>query len=269
MPGVRAVLDAYRRNVDADGVYHALEGWNFTDWVPGWNDGAPAGRTGACRASSTSTSPYVLRLAAELETWIDEPELAARHRRLHDRVLQAAEKRFWSPERGLYADDPEHAHWSEHAQCLALLAGARYGKVAVRKIAETPISQGETLARTTVYFDHYLFEALGKIGRPDVLLKRLGLWYGLLDDGLRTVVEMPEPTRSDCHAWGAHPIYHFFATLLGVRPTAPGMATVTVQPQLGGLEWAEGTLRTPHGPLHVRADASGVQKILPQGIREA
>jgi len=269
MPGVRAVLDAYRRNVDADGVYHALEGWNFTDWVPGWSDGVPVGAHWGVSGILNLHLAYVARLAAELETWIEEPQLASRHRRLYDRVLHAAEKRFWSPGRGLYADDEKHAHWSEHAQCLALLAGARYGKVAVRKIADMPIVQGETLARTTVYFDHYLFEALGRVGRTDVLQKRLGLWYGLLDDGLRTVVEMPEPTRSDCHAWGAHPIYHLFATFLGVRPTAPGMATVTVQPQLGGLEWAEGTLRTPHGPLHVRADASGVQKILPNGIREA
>ena len=286
MPGVRAVLDAYRRNVDAEGVYHALEGWNFTDWVPAWKDGTPAGGHWGVSGILNLHLALVARMAAELEEWMHEPELAARNRKLHGRVLAAAEARFWDAKRGLYADDLEHAHWSEHAQCLALLAGARHGEAAARVLAEaSPSPEGEgrvgvsdashpatpqnsALAQTTVYFSHYLFEAMGKIGRTDVVLDRMGLWYGLLDQGLKTVVEMPEPTRSDCHAWGAHPIFHLYATLLGVRPTSPGMATVTIRPQLGGLEWAEGTLRTAHGPLHVRADASGVKKVLPHGVRE-
>ena len=271
MPGVRAVLDAYRRNVDADGVYHALEGWNFTDWVPAWKDGAPAGAHWGVSGVLNLHLALVARLAAELEEWMGEPEMAARHRKLHDRVLNAAETRFWSPERGLYADDLDRAHWSEHAQCLALLAGAKHGEAAVRRLTEpSPLGEGGAgaLAQTTVYFDHYLFEAMGRIGRADVVLARMGLWYGLLDQGLKTVVEMPEPTRSDCHAWGAHPIFHLYATILGVRPTSPGMATVHIRPQLGGLEWAEGTLRTPHGPLHVRADAHGVKRVLPHGVKE-
>lgn len=264
MPGVRAVLDAYRRNVDEEGLYHALEGWNFTDWVPGWNDGTPKDAHWGVSGILNLHLALVARLATELEEWMDEPELAARNRKLADRVLAAAEERFWDDARGLYADDLEHAQWSEHAQCLALLAGAKHGRDAVAATVGAP-----GLAQTTVYFDHYLFEALGRIGRTDVVLSRLGLWYGLLDHGLKTVVEMPEPTRSDCHAWGAHPIFHLFATLLGVRPTSPGMATVAIDPNLGGLEWAEGTFRTPHGPLHIRVDREGVHKVLPNGIEEA
>jgi alpha-L-rhamnosidase len=93
------------------------------------------------------------------------------------------------------------------------------------------------------------------------------LWTGLRQQGLRTVVEQPEPTRSDCHAWGAHPIFHLYATVLGVRPTAPGMVEVTVTPQLGGLHWADGTLRTPPGPLRIRADRTATTVDLPPGIR--
>jgi hypothetical protein len=61
----------------------------------------------------------------------------------------------------------------------------------------------EALARTTVYFDHYLFEALHSIGRTDVLLDRLEFWFGLLDQGLRTVIEHPEP-RAATATRGAH-----------------------------------------------------------------
>jgi alpha-L-rhamnosidase len=265
MPGVRAVLDAYRRGVDDDGVFHSLDGWNFTDWVAAWPAGVPAGADGGVSGIIAFQLAFAARMASEVETWLGEPELAARHARLADTVLAAAEQRFWSTEHGLYADDLEHAHWSEHAQCLALLAGAGRGEQAVQRIADHA-DEIDGLARTTVYFDHYLFEAMGRIGRTDVILRRLGLWHNLLDTGLRTVVETPEPTRSDCHAWGAHPIFHFVATLLGVRPTSPGMATVRISPDLGGLDWAESTFPTPHGPLSIRVDADGVHADLPQGM---
>lgn len=261
MPGVRAVLDAHRTQVGPDGLFSTLDGWNFMDWVDGWESGTPPGAQWGVSGVINLQLAHVADLAADLESWIGEPGLAGRHSDLADVVRHAAERTFWSAERGLYADDPEHRHWSEHAQCLAVLAGADHGQAALER---TLITDG--LARTSVYFDHYLFEALGRIGRTDVIHDRLGLWFGLLDQGLRTVIEQPEPTRSDCHAWGAHPIFHLYATLLGVRPTAPGMATVSISPQLGRLARADGTLQTPHGPLRVEVDGSKITTELPPGI---
>jgi hypothetical protein len=60
----------------------------------------------------------------------------------------------------------------------------------------------------------------------------------------QNTVEMPEPTRSDCHAWGAHPLFHFHATLAGIRPAAPGFARVEIAPQPGDLTWLR--TQTPH-----------------------
>jgi hypothetical protein len=259
MPAVRAALDVHRRAVDDRGIFQALHGWNFTDWVPGWEAGCPPGivqdgeqhpdwpgpGTGVSAVLQLQLS-LVARQAADLESWVGNN--ADRNSQLADLLLEAADEAFYDADRKLYADNLEHTAFSEHAQSLALLAGAKYGETAVRTMLQEP-----GLARTTVYFDHYLFEALHRIGRTDVLLDRLDLWYGLLDQGLRTVIEHPEPTRSDCHAWGAHPLYHYVATLLGVRPTTPGMATVTVTPQLGGLAWAHASVPTPHGPLTVLA----------------
>ena len=40
--------------------------------------------------------------------------------------------------------------------------------------------------------------------------------------------------------------------MLGVTPLAPGFKRVRVVPQLGRLQWAEGTYPTPLGPIKVR-----------------
>ena len=64
---------------------------------------------------------------------------------------------FWDETRGLLADDIAHKHFSEHSQCLALLAGG-LDAVRAERIADSLLKQ-DGLDRTTIYFTHYLFEA--------------------------------------------------------------------------------------------------------------
>jgi len=103
------------------------------------------------------------------------------------------------------------------------------------------------LARATVYFRHYLFETFRLLGYTDAIHDRLQLWFDLPGQGLRTVVESPEPTRSDCHAWGAHPMFHAFATFCGIRPAKPGFREVEFAPQPGPLDHAKAKLVHPRG----------------------
>jgi hypothetical protein len=84
----------------------------------------------------------------------------------------------------------------------------------------------------------------------------------MLAMGLTTVAETPEPTRSDSHAWSAHPNYGLLATVLGVRPDAPGFRSVRIAPRLGPLERAEGRIPHPLGDIEVRLVRAG-----PRGIQ--
>jgi alpha-L-rhamnosidase len=102
----------------------------------------------------------------------------------------------------------------------------------------------ETLARTSVYFSFYLFEALYRQGRGDLMVEKLGFWKELVRKGFKAPVEQPEPSRSDCHAWGSHPLYHMNASLCGIRPASAGFGTVRIAPQPGGLNQL--TCRTVH-----------------------
>lgn len=264
MIGARGVLDAYRAVIDTDGLLGAVDGWNFVDWVPGWYAGMPKDAAHGKSGILNLHLIYTLRLAAELEEWLDEPEMAARHRRTADRLAQAVNDRFWSEERGLYANDLEQTQFSEHAQCLALLGDA------VPSDRHERVFHGllnQELDRTTIYFSHYLFETYRLLGRPDLILDRMPLWFDHVANGLKTTIESPEPTRSDCHAWGAHPLYHYFATFLGIRPTAPGFTEVEITPQLGPLRFASGTMPTPHGDIVVRAEGGDLTVHLPVGVK--
>ncbi|MBA7568043.1 hypothetical protein ES708_09762 [subsurface metagenome] len=113
------------------------------------------------------------------------------------------------------------------------------------------------LVQCTYYYRFYLDQALKKAGMGDKYMDQLGPWYEMLELGLTTFSEKPEPTRSDCHAWSASPVYDFLALVCGVTPAAPGFAKVRIEPSLGRLRRAAGSMPHPGGEIRCRLVRSG------------
>ncbi len=245
---MRAILERYRVHVRDDGQLGWVAGWNFIDWVPSWPNGeAPHDREGS--SITTWLLAYVLTLAADIEAWAGEEHLAERNRTLAQRLVLGCEP-AWDEARGLYLDGRHQTTTSEHAQVLALLSGLLPAARATRLL--DALENDPDLARTTVYFSHYLCEAAARFQRPNLLFRRLEYWKALPDQGFTTVPEQPEPSRSDCHAWGAHPWYHLLASVLGIRPALPGFAAVRITPMAGPLTQAEGIWPHVLGDIRVR-----------------
>ncbi len=268
MPGVRAVLEHFASKIRPDGLLANPNGWNFLDWVEGWKWGVRADGGHGVSGPLNWHAAMTFRLAAELETLVAEPELAKRCARLARGLAAAADRHFWDEKRGLYADDLDHSLFSEHSQCLALLSGLlskRREKTVAANLFTDP-----ALDRATIYFCHYLFEACHRSGRIDRLFDRLGVWFSHEALGLTTTLESPEPARSDCHAWSAHPLYHFAASVAGVRPAAPGFAEVEVAPRLGPLDWLEAKVAHPKGTVELHLEKKGDvlvgEIVLPEGV---
>jgi hypothetical protein len=269
--GARTTMEAFRSLTGRDGMITQPHGSGFIDWVrhPAWAGSGP--RVGEEGFSSILNLIYVLALNAKarMEDFYGEPLMATRDRAAAEAAMAGVMKNFWNQPRGLLADTLEADSFSEHAQSLAILTGL------LPESRQEQMVQGllsaDDLARTTIFFSHYLLDALGKAGRTDAILDRLGLWFGLKSSGFVTTYEHPEPSRSDCHAWGTHPLFHFLSTILGVRPATPGFATVRIQPQLGPLKWAHGTVPHPVGAIEVRVTRQGddgleAEITLPPGV---
>lgn len=253
MPGIRTVMEAFRACLSPSGLMAAPNGWNFTDWVKDpltWPAGVPPGAEFAPSAVLNCHFAFTLLLKSELESYFGEPRLAARDRATAKSLTQAVIRTFWNEEKGLIADDAAQAHFSEHTQCLALLGGL-LDHHRHNRIGDALCSTGG-LAQATIYFTHYLFETYRLLGRDDLLFKRLELWHQLPERGFKTTFESPEPSRSDCHAWGAHPLFHCYATILGIRPVGQGFSHVHISPLPGPLEQLSGTLPHPRGSIDIR-----------------
>ncbi len=243
MPGVRGILEHFRNLIGKDGLLRAADGWNFSDWVPGWTCGmAPDSDTGGISGLLCMQLIYTLSLAEKLEQMQGEPELAKRNRRLMESLRSAVLEHFWDEERGMFSDNLDRSLWSEHTQCLAVLSEC-FGGDRVGRMMDAIASRTD-VARTTIYFSHYLLEACGKADRMDMFMQKLEFWNNLGNMGFKTTPESPEPSRSDCHAWGSHPLYHIVTGILGIRPDAPGFSRVLVHPHLCNLDWVSG--RVPH-----------------------
>jgi hypothetical protein len=81
----------------------------------------------------------------------------------------------------------------------------------------------------------------------DAYLSTLKPWRAMLLLGLTTWAETSEPTRSDSHAWSAHPNYDLLRLVAGIRPSAPGFAEVVIEPHLGDLRNLTAAMPVPNG----------------------
>jgi len=120
------------------------------------------------------------------------------------------------------------------------------------------------LTKATYYFRFYLARALDHVGMGNQYLQLLGLWRAMVSLGLTTWAEQPEPTRSDSHAWSAHPNYDFLTIVAGIRPRTPGFATVLVAPHLGSLKHLSAAVANPKGMIEAEytVEHSGVKAII-------
>jgi hypothetical protein len=171
------------------------------------------------------------------------------YRQTAQKLKEATRRLCYDPAHGLFADTPGKGSFSQHANALAVLTDAvppaEGAALLQRTLADT------SLVPCELYFQFYLFNALQKAGLGDRYVAQLQPWRNMLQNGLSTFSEWEVQPRSDCHAWSASPNYHLLSLVCGITPASHGFRTVRIEPQLGSLRWARGTLPHPDGPLSV------------------
>ena len=85
-------------------------------------------------------------------------------------------------------------------------------------------------------------EALKKSENRELYFKMLGSWKEMLNEGLTTFKEGPEPSRSDCHAWSASPLYHYYSLICGIEPVGAHFTEIKIAPVFGPLKWLRANL---------------------------
>ncbi|MFD2327941.1 alpha-L-rhamnosidase C-terminal domain-containing protein [Cohnella sp. GCM10020058] len=248
-----AILGWFDRRIGKDGLVGPMPEayWSFVDWVTAWNAtaGAPPAKLQGPLTVYNLMYASALREAADLNAWSGRGDTAAEYRQRAEAVLVAVRRSCLDEAEQLYRDGPQVAQFSQHTQIWAVLADAVQGGEA-RELLARMLARND-LPKASFSMAHYLFRAAAKTGLYGYADAFWQPWREQVGLHLTAWVEDPVQQRSDCHGWGALPLYEYVAETLGVQPEEPGYRTVRIAPRTGGLTWASGEAKTPAGLVKV------------------
>lgn len=250
LPAYRNVLAWYEQWLKPDYSLDYVPHWFFADWAKGFDYGEPI-REKDGGNSAFQDLMYIMALDAvsEMEQAIGIKAMGEHYSGIAQKIRDSFRNKYWVEERSLFADTYSKNSFSQHVNALAIIAGLTNGNEA-KEVMKKTLSDS-SLIQTTIYFRYYLNLALEKSGLGDSLLDNLQIWENQMSLGLTTWAEMPEPSRSDCHAWGASPNIEFYRIILGIESAAPGFKKVRISPALGKLRNVSGSIPHPNGEISV------------------
>ena len=176
---------------------------------------------------------------------------------------------------------PDHNNSKQGASLMALA-----GLMDAQKANKEVVSAGGSKNFSTFY-GYYMLRAMAKAGDYTNAMSRIREYWGaMLDLGATTFWEdfnldwtgnaaridelTPEGKidihrnygdycykyyrHSLCHGWASGPTSWLSEYVLGVQVVEPGCKVVRIKPNLGNLQWVEGTFPTPHGIIKIRHD---------------
>lgn len=133
------------------------------------------------------------------------------------------------------------------------------GTPAKRSIGAPPESEapGGIVRIGSPFFMYFALKTLFINGYDELAVRSIRReWGDMLDSGVTTCTETFNTkkewkTRSVAHGWSSSPAAFIISDVLGVKPLKPGFEEFTVTPYTKNLDFAKGSVPTPHGKIEV------------------
>ncbi|MCX7841487.1 MAG: trehalase family glycosidase [Clostridia bacterium] len=253
-----------RRNKDGL-MENYPEDWVFVDWADMNKEGELSfEQLLLCRS---------LEIMEELSLLLGDVEKSCYFGKIAKRLKTYINEIFWDEEQGGYINDRckgvKSKHVTKYTNMFAVLLGYS-DQNGIETIKNKVLLNNTVQKIKTPYMRFYELAALCEIGEHKYVVSEIkSYWGGMLDLEATSFWEEYNPElpiekqyemygrkfgKSLCHAWGASPIYLLGKYFLGVRPLKPGYEEYEARPNLGGLEWIEGTVPLPGGEVNVYMD---------------
>ena len=269
IPGIKFILEWFIGRIDRNGILGPLPYWNHIDGGTKFLNGSPPGISEGGSAHMSILLAYALDKASEMMKQTGYECDAERFTSVSESLKAKTMDLCYSEEKQLIAETPGKEEFSQHTNIFAILTNTFNPEV--QGAAALKILEDESLIQTTLYFKFYLFQALKKAGHGEKVIDLMQEWKVFLDHGLTTFPEHGINSRSDCHAWAAHPMYSFLNVTCGIEPSSPGFRSVHISPNPGKLEKFTGTVTHPSGMISLsyekmKGNEEEISILLPEGI---
>jgi hypothetical protein len=275
LPWVKRNVEGILKHLNAKHLFE-IHAWNMFDWA------AMDTPSHGVVTHNNCFAVLALNDCAELAEWLDDQKTAIRFRAAANALATTINSQLWDSKKKAYVDsihaDGTESHvFSQQTQTVAMIAGVAKGARAkhCREILTHPPK--DFVKAGSPFFEFFLLEVLASEGLEkeflDVIRKD---WGFMIEQGASTFWEMwslrsGRLTRSHCHGWSAAPTFFLSSNVMGIRPTRPGFEEIEFTPRLGDLQFVQGTVPSPHGPIAVRCERQGstIRKEirLPKGVR--
>ena len=282
MPSIARVLRWFAPFQNQQGVLEDIIEWALIDWSAVSVDGQSA--------IYTAIWARGLREFAEMASWLEEKTSQKWAEGLYAKA-KAGFELFWDEARGSYVDHivagEKRPEMSQLAGALGIVSGLapkeRWQriihaitdpeKLVIRTWAfseddavSVPDMSGgrrfswdtqKQIVRAEPFMSYVVHDAVAEAGLADALTIIYRDWNRFFQDGYDTIGE-DWKHGTHVHGWSCTPTKDLIFYTLGVTPAEPGFAKARIAPHLGGLDWIEAKIPTPHGLLWVRAESGKV-----------
>src|ERR1017187_695132 len=269
-------------SLDTDGLFsNAKHQWLFVDWAPGLY-----GYTSEAIVGTNPQYAIAYNRASLLFRMLGDQPSADRYATQSAKFLAAIRSRFRDADALTYG-----VTWQLNALAYLAFEDDSSANAALWSHIFSYIKQDAPSDQMiSPYFNAYVLDAMGAMGhRKEALDWIRTYWGGMLAEGATSFWESydlrwPKTNPhlslqadgtsgyfvSMAHGWSSGPTAWLTENVLGIRDPHDGYKTVTIAPQLAGLDWARGTVPTPHGVISISIDKEkGVALDLPSGIEKA
>jgi alpha-L-rhamnosidase len=263
-PRMQSLMEYVLGRRDKDGLLVGLPGdWVFIDWAAGLSKKGEVSFEQLLFARSLET----MALCSDV---VNDTEGHERYQKLAEDMKKKIFSFYWNPSKHALVHSRVNGVQTDNVTRYANMFGIffNYFSEQQKQDVKNYVLLNDTIQKiTTPYMHFYELEALCAMGEQDYVMKQMKeYWGGMLSLGATTFWEEYDPSKkgaehyamygrefgkSLCHAWGASPIYLLGKYYLGVRPTSPGYATYSIEPNLGGLKWMQGAVPTTAGNIQI------------------
>jgi hypothetical protein len=278
---LKTLLKYLEQDLDSNNIFaNKNKGTNFVDWSPGLSKDSPETRRG--------THFFLTKAFREAGFLFDELGdhfSAKNYWNFADELAVAGRGYFFEP-------DAKTFGLRRQVNAMAILSGTSLdsdGESIFEKILK-PLSPAWA-DMATPYYNYYVLEAMAQLGHYESALSVIRTYWGeMLDLGATSFWEAYDSSwpktnfhrhlKADDgegtfvslnHGWSAGPTVWLTENVLGIKPKSGGFSLTEISPHLEDLEWASGSVPTPHGLIEIKiAKNPGGLKMnlsLPSGIR--
>lgn len=249
------LIHQIRTKISANGKEN-LDGGRFLDWPTSDNPDVT-------HSGLQALMLITMQAGKEIASWLNDVEL---------------EKTCLESINLLKKHQPS-SHNNKQAAALLTLSGL----LSAEEASEILLKDGANDFAT--FYGYYMLEALAKDGKYTEAMKIISdYWGAMLDLGATTfwenfnyeekdnalpINELPDESKfnihsdggdhcyiglraSLCHGWASGPTSWLTKHVLGIQVIEPGSKVIRISPNLGELDFAEGTFPTPFGIVKVK-----------------